>query len=388
MKRNLLSIIFLLTIGISHSFAQDSRISFYFSAHPDDWQLFMGVNAFKDISGANTGSSTKVVLIYTTAGEANCYNLGVITSYYLARQDGANRSVQFCADIYSPHSTWSSSMVSIPGISSHNILKMMYKNVVSYFLRLPDGCFEKPRCTMTKLANKEITTITTVDSSATYKGYEDLAETVKNIIDYESSTLAQPEVWIHASDWDPSINPEDHPDHIQTGLLATDVADRVDYANVALFEGYHTCSEPSNLSAEETAMEASLQSQVSFGLTHNGQTGEWDPESECGHVGWANRNYYRIYATAIKTKVANAFLSISPNPTGNAVNLTYKVMESGPVNIVLYDLYGNIKATIVNDYEAAGIYTINYDGGALVPGNYIVYTKTQGQINTLKFTKL
>jgi hypothetical protein len=382
MKQRLLSILFLLAAGTS--LAQGSGISFYFSAHPDDWQLFMGATAFQDIAGG----SAKVVFIYTTAGEANCYNLGVDSTYYLARQDGANRSIQFCADIYSPHQAWSSSVVTMSGLTNHNLLKMTYKNVVSYFLRLPDGCFEKSRCTITKLADKTIPTITAVDNSTTYQGYKDLVETVKSIVEYESSTLQQPTVSIRASDWDPEINPGDHPDHVQTGRLATDVAARVDYANVALYEGYNTCNEPSNLSPEETAMEAALQSQVSFGLTHSGMNGEWDPGSECGHVDWTSRNYFRQYTTVARTKTTSNMLTVNPNPTGSAINIKYKVTESGPVNIVLYDLFGSIKATIINDNEDPGVYTVNYDGETLAPGNYFVSAKTQGHSNTLKFTKL
>ena len=386
--KQILSLLFLLITGTSISFSQSQKVSFYFSAHPDDWQLFMGVNAFKDIAAASAGSSNRTVFIYTTAGEANCYGNGVNKHYYLTRQLGANRSVQFCSDIYSPHAAWSSSVLSIPGTTNHNILQLRYKNIVCYFLRLPDGCFEQNLNTMAKLANGEISTLSAVDSSTTYLGYNDLVETVRNIVDLESSTLKQPEVWIQASDWDPLINPLDHPDHMQTGRLATEVAARVDYANIALFEGYTTCHEPSNLSPEEIAMEASLHSQVCFGLTHSGVTSEWDPQSDCGHVEWTIRNYFRVYSTAINTKTTATLVKISPNPAGNTINVSYEVMENGPVNIALYDTWGRLQATILNETEKTGVYTINYDIAALPDANYVIYAKISGHLYTLKFTKL
>jgi len=388
MKHRLLFIISLSIIGSNISFAQSSRISFYFSAHPDDWQLFMGVNAFKDIAAASTGNSNKVVFIYTTAGEANCNSLGVNKGYYLARQESANRSIQFCSDIYSPHSAWKSSVISMQGVTSHDILQLSYKNIVCYFLRLPDGCEEWVPATITKLANRDITSLMTVDSNTTYHGYDDIVETVKNLVDYESSTLQQPEVWIQASDWDPLISPADHPDHTQTGRLATEIASRVGYASLALFEDYNTCNKPCNLTPGEIAMEASLQSQVSFGRTHSGWLPEWDPENNCGHVSWATRNYFRIYSTATDTKIPTTFLTISPNPAGEAFNINYKVMEDGPVNIALYDLTGNLKATILNEYQNRGVYTINYHSGTFPDGNYIICAKISGHMNTLKFTKL
>jgi len=384
--RQILSLLFLLITNISISFAQSQKVSYYFAAHPDDWQLFMGVNAFKDIAAASAGNS-KVVLIYTTAGEYNCYNLGVNTPYYLSRQAGANRSVQFCSDIYSPHATWNTSIVSISGATNHNILRSTYKNIVSYYLRLPDGCFERKNTSISKLADHTVRSLEAVDSSTSYRGYEDLVRTVINIIDFESNA-GQSEVWINASDWDPLTNLDDHPDHVQTGLLATEAANRIDYANVALFEGYHSCTEASNLAPDEIAMEAGLQSQLSFGLTDNGWESEWDPQDSCGHVDWATRNYFRVYSTAAKAKVSNTGLAINPNPIRNTVNLTYKIMEKGPVSITLFDSYGNLKAILVNENKDIGIYTINYEAGMLPTGNYIIYARSSGNLNTLKFMKL
>jgi hypothetical protein len=63
MKRSILLFIFLLSQlpGIAQS-----RVSFYVFAHPDDWQLFMGLDAYNDITG---GDDHKVVMIQIGAGE-------------------------------------------------------------------------------------------------------------------------------------------------------------------------------------------------------------------------------------------------------------------------------------------------------------------------------
>ena len=96
MRHLLLSAFLLLILSPAWSQTKSNNISFYFSANPDDWQLFMGVNALKDIAAASTGNGNKVVFIYTTAGEANCSGAGVDKDYYLSRQEGAIRSTQFC----------------------------------------------------------------------------------------------------------------------------------------------------------------------------------------------------------------------------------------------------------------------------------------------------
>ena len=42
------------------------KVSFYFAAHQDDWQLFMNPTAFNDVAGAKT----KAVFVHMTAGDA------------------------------------------------------------------------------------------------------------------------------------------------------------------------------------------------------------------------------------------------------------------------------------------------------------------------------
>ena len=42
------------------------KVSFYFAAHQDDWQLFMNPSAFQDV----IGNAAKTVFIHVTAGDA------------------------------------------------------------------------------------------------------------------------------------------------------------------------------------------------------------------------------------------------------------------------------------------------------------------------------
>ena len=44
--------------------ARPDKVSFYFAAHEDDWQLFMNPSAFKDVAGG----AIKTVFIHMTAG--------------------------------------------------------------------------------------------------------------------------------------------------------------------------------------------------------------------------------------------------------------------------------------------------------------------------------
>ncbi|HYV71500.1 MAG TPA: hypothetical protein VE970_15490, partial [Pseudolabrys sp.] len=73
-----------------------SKVSFYFAAHEDDWQLFMNPSAFQDVMGG----AAKTVFVHVTAGDAG---LGIGLAgrkhpFYLARENGAEAAIRFMAD--------------------------------------------------------------------------------------------------------------------------------------------------------------------------------------------------------------------------------------------------------------------------------------------------
>src|SRR5512138_99975 len=82
--------------AVAPAFAQDGKrpdkVSFYFAAHQDDWQLFMNPSAFEDVAGG----AAKTVFVHVTAGDAG---LGTGTGgrqhpYYLARENGASSAMR------------------------------------------------------------------------------------------------------------------------------------------------------------------------------------------------------------------------------------------------------------------------------------------------------
>ncbi len=129
----LLLLLLLLLSSRCRMSAQDT-VAFYFAAHEDDWQLFMNPNAYQDVQR----TSTKVVFVYLTAGDAGA-GLGNgerSQPYYLARENGAKLSVKFMADA---QKTPAIPVDSVASISGHATKRWLYRNTVSYFLRLPDG---------------------------------------------------------------------------------------------------------------------------------------------------------------------------------------------------------------------------------------------------------
>jgi hypothetical protein len=284
-KKIVLSIL-LLTIGVK-CYCQYSSVSYYVVAHQDQWQLFMGSNAYHDIATrGNNQSAKKVVLIYTTAGEESCNGAPVNIPYYLARQEGANRCVEFCADQWGRHGTWSSSTDTICG---HNILRAQYKNVASYYLKLTGGCMDKGfRGQSLQSFHTGVTqSITAVDSSASYARWDDLVNTMRTIINNESTGINN--IQINTADTDQVINPGEHPDHIHTAHVVLDAIKNIPHITLNLYQEYNITNRPVNLDDKTIATKAALLSILDFGRTENGQTSEWTPDN----ITFISRNYSR-----------------------------------------------------------------------------------------------
>src|SRR5215475_8213285 len=110
------------------------KVSFYFAAHEDDWQLFMNPSAFQDVMNG----AAKTVFVHITAGDAG---LGVGKGgrkhpFYLARENGAEAAIRFMADA---EATPGERIAAPMSFNGHMIYRVSYLNTVSYFFRLPDG---------------------------------------------------------------------------------------------------------------------------------------------------------------------------------------------------------------------------------------------------------
>src|SRR6476659_8826453 len=111
-----------------------NKVSFYFAAHEDDWQLFMNPSAFQDVSGG----ARKTEYVHVTAGDAGLgAGLGGRKHpLYLARENGAEAAIRFMAD---GDEAPGERQFSQQAFNGHPIYRVSYRNTVSYFLRVADG---------------------------------------------------------------------------------------------------------------------------------------------------------------------------------------------------------------------------------------------------------
>jgi hypothetical protein len=77
-----------------------------------------------------------------------------------------------------------------------------------------------------------------------------------------------------------------------------------------------------------------------------------------------------------------------PNPFNPTTTLSYELGDNGPVRLTVYDLTGREIATIVNQYQPAGRYTIQFDGSRLSSGTYLVVLTSENKRSVKKMTLL
>ncbi|MCX6150176.1 MAG: T9SS type A sorting domain-containing protein [Ignavibacteriales bacterium] len=77
-----------------------------------------------------------------------------------------------------------------------------------------------------------------------------------------------------------------------------------------------------------------------------------------------------------------------PNPFNPNTIFEYSIKNSGSVNLKIYTPIGKEVATLVNEYQSAGNYNLEFDASSLPSGIYIYQLMTDDFIDCKKFTSL
>jgi hypothetical protein len=249
-------------------------VAFYVSPHQDDWQFFRGEQAWDDLRVPGV----RVVFIYTTAGDA-----GQAGGWWEARERGAIASIRAAIPL-------APLTMSVRTIAGHPITVWECGNSASYCLRLPDGV--GPR-SLSNLRDGAIPGLTAVDGSTTYRGWDDLVGTLRELLALESSLVAGHSPWVNAPDYDRRRNPREHPDHEATGD-----AFRSFLAGMyrrAWWVGHDTSRRPPNLDGTAILRKRKLfeaYSQAIIGETT--ANGRRVPPNETEWLWWGDRSYVTL----------------------------------------------------------------------------------------------
>ncbi len=282
------------------------KVSFYFAAHEDDWQLFMNPSAFEDV----INGAAKTVFIHMTAGDAG---LGMGRGgrkhpLYRARENGAETAVRFMADA---DDIPAKKTVSNRPFNGHPIYRVSYRNTVSYFLRLADG---NPRGggyertgfqSLKRLANGENNTLAAIDGSTVYHDWDDLVSTLRKILDFERGHT--PNIQINVAEIDTRINPDDHSDHLMTAKAALDAVNDLGCVRRVYYIDYASARLPENLVAQQRDRESSVFAVTLAGVLALDHRTSWH-HYDRSYVG---RNYFRVEEAASRCDASSTELAVA-----------------------------------------------------------------------------
>ena len=94
---------------------------------------------------------------------------------------------------------------------------------------------------------------------------------------------------------------------------------------------------------------------------------------------------------AVDVNVAPIAFSLSaayPNPFNPSTTMTMTLPEAGNVTVQVYNLMGQVVATLASGYQDASTYTLTWDASDAASGLYIVKAETAGTVSTQKLMLL
>ncbi|HSR16506.1 MAG TPA: T9SS type A sorting domain-containing protein, partial [Ignavibacteriaceae bacterium] len=72
-----------------------------------------------------------------------------------------------------------------------------------------------------------------------------------------------------------------------------------------------------------------------------------------------------------------------PNPFNPSTKINYQLPEKNYVTLRIYDIIGNLVATLVDQEMEAGYYSVTWNAGNIASGIYL-YRFTSGNLNSTK----
>lgn len=285
---------------------------FYVTAHPDDWVLFMGDNAFKD--GRN--QNVHLVLIILSAGDGG-YNVGSLpnnspTAYYLGREEGAMRSIRLATNTNANLTYGSALNVATDFVypAAHKIMRRIYNNASIYFFRLPDGGDtsgtgypadhnQTLKALNVGSTNGGIGTISSIDGSISFNGWGDLVNTLRELVrieagssstivaNYQDPTQGGTQCWNGKVSSDVPVC-DDHMDHLMAGLAFQQAIANSPCIYQVLYLDYKTQGLAENLGSHDVLYKAALWGAMVSGMTDTGQLNDWNDT----YNQWIYRTYF------------------------------------------------------------------------------------------------
>ncbi len=276
-----------------------TQTNFYVVAHPDDWVLFMGNNAFRDAQNQNQ----HFVLIVLTAGDGG-YHMspapGGTIPYYLGRENAAMRSIRFITNTSPTFSNGNGITTYTDYVypAMHKISRIKYNNASVYFFRLPDGGdstgigypangYQTLKALYAGKSNGGIDRIESIDSTIYFDGWSDLINTLRELVRIEAGGANT----IYVNSQDPAqsgsqctLNQvsqtaplcDDHMDHLMAGLAIQSAISNSPCIYNPLYLDYKAAWQPENLPKQEMINKTAIWTSTASSLMDDSLPNDWN----------------------------------------------------------------------------------------------------------------
>lgn len=298
------------------------------TAHPDDWQLFMGAA----ICDALQKQHRKMLFICLTGGQANEPS----DAYWQSREAGHWASVMRAADLVADSNTSAAAPTTETSVvNGHAIEVRRYRNTVACYLHLPDGGLAGKGLARGGYQSLEQLytagkALQPLNGGALYTSWQELSQTVRMLL---ASEAMLSRLTVHASQPEAQRNPGDHSDHRMAGQLALDATQQLDCCHWQ-YVGYDSQRRPVNITPIQVSNKLLVYRAYTEAMASRGQFSGWDEK----HLVFMERQYLQVKHQGLTAARATPVVTVplpTPSPDDDAEE------DASAAGVVLEQNYPN-----------------------------------------------
>lgn len=252
------------------------------TAHPDDWQLFMGAAVCEEVRHTRR----KIVFICLTGGQAN----EPADAYWQSREAGHRASVRQAADLATPAASIVPAVTRLV-INGHSLDVYRYQNTVAYYLHLPDGGVHgrglaRGNFQSLQQLREYGRPLTPLNGGAPYVSWNDLSQTIRGLLAREA---IKGQLTLHIPQAEARCNPGDHSDHYLAGALAQHAMQQQE-CRFFKYVGYDVSRRPVNLTASQQNTQRQVYKAYCQTMVEQRQGDPWDAK----HLAFIGHQYVQV----------------------------------------------------------------------------------------------